>query len=142
MPCKVLLPVDGSDGSAQAARHLADMARHVTDLEVHLVNVQPPGDDWMVRRMLKAAELARMEQEWSESALAPARDILGQAGVRLVEHTVQGEVAPTLVRLADEVGCDQIVMGTHGLSALGDLVMGSIAHKVLHLTRLPVTLVK
>jgi nucleotide-binding universal stress UspA family protein len=142
MACKILLPVDGSDGSAGAARHLADMARHVTALEVHLVNVQPPGDDWMVRRMLKATELARMEAEWAESALAPARQILQQAGVRHAEHTVQGEVAPTLVRLADELGCDQIVMGTHGLSALGDLVMGSVAHKVLHLTRLPVTLVK
>jgi nucleotide-binding universal stress UspA family protein len=38
--------------------------------------------------------------------------------------------------------CDGIVMGTRGMSAVGNLVMGSVATKVIHLTKLPVTLVK
>jgi nucleotide-binding universal stress UspA family protein len=33
-------------------------------------------------------------------------------------------------------------MGTRGRSALGDLVLGSVAVKVLHLAKVPVTLVK
>jgi nucleotide-binding universal stress UspA family protein len=33
-------------------------------------------------------------------------------------------------------------MGTRGHSALGDLLLGSVAVKVLHLTKVPVTLVK
>jgi nucleotide-binding universal stress UspA family protein len=142
MRCKILLPVDGSEGSARAARHVAGLAAMARDLEVHLVNVQPPGDDWMVRRMIKPDELAKMEREWSESAIAPARAILKAAGVVCVDHAIQGEIAQTIVRLAGELSCDQIVMGTSGRSALGDLVLGSVAVKVLHLTKLPVTLVK
>ena len=142
MRCKILLPVDGSEGSARAARHVAGIAAMVKDLEVHLVNVQPLGDDWMVRRMIKSEELVKMEREWGESAIAEARAILEVAGVACVEHIEQGEVAPTVARLAQELTCDQIVMGTRGRSALGYLVLGSVAVKVLHLAKVPVTLVK
>jgi nucleotide-binding universal stress UspA family protein len=142
MHCKILLPVDGSEGSARAARHVAELAARTKDLEVHLVNVQSRGDDWMVRRMIKPEELAKMEQEWGESAMAPVRAILKGAGVACIEHMEQGEVGPTIARLAEELGCDQIVMGTRGHTALGDLLMGSVAVKVLHLSKIPVTLVR
>lgn len=142
MTCKILLPVDGSEGSLRAARHVVDLAVHIKDLEVHLVNVQPTGDDWMVRRMIKADELEKLEGGWAETALAPARDILQAAGIATVSHTLQGDVAPTIVGAAERTGCDQIVMGTHGHTALGGLLMGSVTHKVLHLTKVPVTLVK
>jgi nucleotide-binding universal stress UspA family protein len=139
---KILLPVDGSEGSARAARHVAGLAARAKDLEVHLVNVQTRGDDWMVRRMIKPEELAKMEQEWSESAIAPARMILQAVGVAAIDHLEQGDVAPTIARLAQELACDQIVMGTRGHTALGDLLLGSVAVKVLHLSDVPVTLVK
>jgi nucleotide-binding universal stress UspA family protein len=142
MRCKILLPVDGSEGSARAARHVAGIAAMVKNLEVHLVNVQPLGDDWMVRRMIKPEELVQMEREWAESAIAQARAILKAAGIACVEHIEQGEIAPTVARLAQELVCDQIVMGTRGRSALGDLVLGSVAIKVLHLAKVPITLVK
>lgn len=142
MRCKILLPVDGSEGSARAAHHVAGIAAMAKDLEVHLVNVQPLGDDWMVRRMIKPEELMEMEREWGESAIAEARAILTAAGVNCIAHIEQGEIAPTVARLAQELSCDQIVMGTRGRSALGGLMLGSVAVKVLHLAKVPVTLVK
>ena len=139
---KILLPVDGSESSARAAHHVAGIAKCLTDLEVHLVNVQPLGDDWMVRRMIKPEELVKMEREWSDTAITPARAILQAGGVACVEHVAQGEVAETIARLARELACDQIVMGTRGHGALRDLLLGSVAIKVLHLAKVPVTLVK
>ena len=142
MPCKILLPVDGSEGSLHATRHVVSIACSVPELEIHLVNVQPPGDDWMVRRMLKADELVHLEKEWGESAMAPARAILTQAGLCATEHIVQGEVARSIAALARDLGCDQIIMGSHGRTALGGLLLGSEAMKVLHLADIPVTFVK
>ena len=142
MPCKILLPVDGSESASQAARHVAGIAAMVPDLHVHLLNVQPPGDDWMVRRMLKPDELVTMEKEWSESAFAPVRDILKTPGLVITEHIEQGEVADTIARVARELVCDQIIMGSHGRTALGGFLLGSVVAKVLHLADQPVTLVK
>jgi nucleotide-binding universal stress UspA family protein len=142
MPCKILLPADGSRSASQAARHVADIAAMVPGLQVHLLNVQPPGDDWMVRRMLKPDELAAMEKEWGESAFAPVREILKAAGIAGTEHIVQGEIAETIARVARELDCDQIVMGSYGRTALGEFLLGSVVAKVLHLADQPVTLVK
>ncbi len=142
MPCKILLPVDGSEGSLSAARHVAGLARLVPGLEVHVVSVQPTGEDWIVRRLIRPEELAEMEREWSQAVMEPACTILREAGIEPHCHLIQGEVAPSIVRLASELQCDQIVMGTRGQSALTGLLMGSVATKVLHLSPIPVTLVK
>jgi nucleotide-binding universal stress UspA family protein len=142
MSYKILLLVDGSEGATHAVRHVVRLATMIKDLEVHLVNVQSRGDDWMVRRMLKSDELAVMEEEWSQSAIAPARVILQAAGIPCIDHMEQGEVGPTIARLTRDLACDQIVMGTRGQTALGGLLMGSVATKVLHLVEVPVTLVK
>jgi len=51
-------------------------------------------------------------------------------------------VAETIAEFAVSCGCDQIVMGTRGMGSLEGLLLGSITTKVLHLVRVPVTLVK
>jgi nucleotide-binding universal stress UspA family protein len=53
-----------------------------------------------------------------------------------------GNAAEKIVKRAEELGCDGIVIGTQGRGAIGSLLMGSVAIKVVHLTTLPVTLVK
>lgn len=53
-----------------------------------------------------------------------------------------GDVTNSIDRYADEKGCEAIVMGTRGMGAIGNLVTGSVAIKVIHLTRLSVTLIK
>jgi len=55
---------------------------------------------------------------------------------------VQGDVAATIVRLASEFGCNQIVMGSHGRTGLTGLLMGSVASKVMHLAQIPITFIK
>jgi len=142
MKSKLLLSVDGSECSARATQYVVGVANRSHDLEVHITNVQPRGDEWMVRRLLKAEELEEMERGWAENALGPAREILNKGGVKCTEHFQQGEVAKLIAELALKLGCDQIVMGTRGMSALGDLVLGSIANKVLHMSKVPVTFVK
>jgi nucleotide-binding universal stress UspA family protein len=53
-----------------------------------------------------------------------------------------GSVAEVVTQLADSLRCEQITMGTHGRGALADLLMGSTALKVIHLSKVPVLLVK
>ena len=50
--------------------------------------------------------------------------------------------ATEIVRVAKLEGVDPIMMGTRGMGALGKLLLGSTANKVVHLAEVPVTLVK
>ncbi len=49
-----------------------------------------------------------------------------------------GDAAEEILRTAEDVACDLIVMGTHGRSGLGRLIMGSVAEAVVRQARCPV----
>jgi len=139
---KLLLPVDGSPASVRAAHFAAALAPQVRDLEVHLVNVQETVDAWEVRRFLSEEEIAAMQRQRGEEALAGAQAVLREAGVTAVPHLAVGDVSETIARLVDDLACRQVVMGTHGHGAMSGLLLGSVSTKVLHRVQVPVTLVK
>jgi hypothetical protein len=53
-----------------------------------------------------------------------------------------GNPAPEILGVADEVGCDLIVMGTHGRTGLARLLLGSVAEQVVRKAACPVITVK
>ena len=53
-----------------------------------------------------------------------------------------GAVAEQVALAVDRLGCDTVIMGTRGKSAIGNLLMGSAATRVVHLVNVPVLLVK
>jgi nucleotide-binding universal stress UspA family protein len=60
-----------------------------------------------------------------------------------MEHRLEeGDAAAEILRVAKETHCDQIVMGTHGRTGLGRLLMGSVAEQVLRKASCPVLTVK
>ncbi len=60
-----------------------------------------------------------------------------------VEHRLEeGDPAKQIVRVASEIGCDLIVMGTHGRGGLGRLLLGSITRQVMRRAPCPVVTVK
>jgi nucleotide-binding universal stress UspA family protein len=60
-----------------------------------------------------------------------------------VEYRVQeGDPVVEILGVAQEVGCDLIVMGTHGRTGLGRLLMGSVAEQVVRKAACPVLTVK
>jgi len=141
---RVLIPVDGSDCSMRAVDYLigerapGPAGRGV---EVHLLNVQVAlrGD---IAQFVGRDEISGYQREESDKALRPAREKLAAAGIEAVTHVGIGHVAEVVARVAGELGCDHIVMGTHGRGALGDLLRGSTSIRVVHLASVPVVLVK
>lgn len=57
------------------------------------------------------------------------------------QRIVEGLSAQSILETADEIDADLIVMGTHTHSALGELLLGSVANKVMHRSKRPVLLV-
>lgn len=138
---KALLPTDGSASAFQAALYLADLIEKHGPVEVHVVNVQPKPLEWQTHGMEKEAINDHLAVE-AHLAMKAVLHVLNEAGIASQTHVKHGDTAETLVALAEELGCDQIVMGTRGLGAISGMVLGSVTRKVLHLANVPVTCVK
>ncbi len=140
---KVLVPVDGSKNSDRAVAYaIGFVANSKAPIELHVLNVQLPIASGGVRMFFKHEEIEAYHQDSGQEALRAARERLDQAGQGYVQHVSIGPIGETIAAYAKEQRCDHIVMGTRGLSAISGMVLGSVATKVLHLTDVPVTLVK
>ena len=109
---------------------------------VDLLSVQIPLKSGKIGRGLSQAEIDAYYQDEGRAALEEASRLLSQAGVPFEARVEIGAAADTIVRIAGETGADEIFMGSRGLGSVSSLFMGSVATRVLHLTELPVTLVK
>jgi len=87
-------------------------------------------------------QMKQVERRQTDPALVTAERFLREAGIAYERDVRAGDVAPTIVRHAQDSGCDAILMGTRGVGAISNLVMGSVALKVVQLAKTPVTLIK
>lgn len=139
---KIAVAVDGSENALQAVRHAIKLAQEdKAAIKVHLVNVQYPLHGG-VSTFVDAGQIKQYHQEEGQKILAPARALLEDGGISYEDHLFVGEPAEVITRFAREQGCDEIVIGTRGLSGLSSLLMGSVATKIIHHATVPVVLVK
>lgn len=140
---KLLVPVDGSPNSERVVNRVIAFSRtECPNLELHVLNVQLPVEVWEVKRFLPQQEIEALLQSRGGDALVGARALLDAAGIIYTPHVRIGPIAETIVSVARELGSSQIVMGTRGMGAVGSLLLGSVATKVIHLADVPVTLIK
>jgi nucleotide-binding universal stress UspA family protein len=138
---RVLAAIDGSLHADHAVDYAIRLAANGTQIEVVLLNVQPEILAWQTHGLAQETMLARREQEGQRAAQVAGKR-LKAAGVRFELRIESGEAAETIARVALEHRSDMIVLGTRGMGAIANLVIGSVAYKVVHLANVPVTLVK
>lgn len=140
---KLLVPFDSSDSATRALQYAIRLAKENGAMELVIVHAHEPpivyGEISVYMTEEKASQLLRQH---SEDVLRSAIEMASKAGVSFVSEILTGDIPKSIVECAERHECDGIVMGTRGMSAIGNLVMGSIATKVIHVTTLPVTLVK
>ncbi|EXI75651.1 MAG TPA: universal stress protein [Candidatus Accumulibacter phosphatis] len=142
MTTRWLLPVDGSLPALRAVDHVIGEARSSPiGLDILLLNVQHPLPS-DISRFVSPAVVHDYHRETGDTALAAARARLEAAGIGHAVHVLTGEVAPTIVDFAHEHDCGLIVMGARGLGTVAGLLLGSVTQRVIHLTDLPVVVVK
>lgn len=140
---KVLVPFDSSESAVRAVRYAIALAEQNGPISIDLVTVhEDPVIYGEIAVYVSPERMRQLQHQHCEAVIAPAEELLKKAGVPYTTEILVGRIAETIARRADELGCDSIVMGTHGLTAIGNLVMGSVATKVIHLATMPVTLVK
>jgi nucleotide-binding universal stress UspA family protein len=132
----ILHPTDFSERSRSAFQLACALARDHGG-RVIVLHVYPPP-------VAYGEEVARRQPKRYDQVLEAELRRLQAPDPRVsVEHRlVEGETAAEIVRLANEAGCDLIVMGTHGRTGLRRVLMGSVAEEVMRLAPCPVLTVK
>ena len=141
---KILLAVDGSKYSLDAVDCLIDHANWYRDKPVvELLTVQQPVPKLPRMGMVVGKnQIQKYYEEEGEAALTAAKKKLGAAGVEYKASVQVGQVAETIVEHAAKTRCDLIYIGTHGRTEAANMLLGSTATKVLHLSKTPVLLVR
>lgn len=142
---RILVPVDFSDCSKHAAAYAARLATAL-GARVELLHVFRPGEDWdemsewwdtlhpseRSQHSLQTLIQSARQGSLNELAVDVCRAGVEDVGTRLEV----GSPAKTI--LAAAVGCDMIVMGTHGKGGLVELFIGSVAERVARRSPVPV----
>jgi nucleotide-binding universal stress UspA family protein len=140
---KLLVPFDGSNTAMHALEYAIKLAKEHGPMELVIVYAhEPPLIYGEIAVYLPEDKAEELQLKHSEDVLRPAIEKAERAGVPFATEVLIGDIPESIVSCAEAFACDGIVMGTRGMSAIGNLVMGSVATKVVHLTKLPVTLVK
>jgi nucleotide-binding universal stress UspA family protein len=134
---RVVVGYDGSPTARAAVTHAVALAKGDRVVIVH-AHHQPPARVTSRWRELLSAESGEHGQAVLDAILLEGNDELAEANweARLVE----GPAAEALVRVADEVGADVLVTGSHGYGAIG-AVLGSVSQALVKASDRPVTII-
>ncbi len=137
---RMLLTNDGSDLAGSAMRQAAVLAR-ATGSEVLVIRVshaagEPPEsltpETWARQLERGGAEEPGVARDEAYPPLNVTAEALREMGVvRTGTLVVEGEPGPSIVRAAERLGCDIIVMSSHGLHGIRRAVLGSVADHVI-----------
>ena len=128
----IVLALDGSEASKKAipvAVELAEKERakiviaHVTEYVAGKGGEVPPPEEDQIR-----AEINDQAKELSDHGI--------ETSVELADSVLGGPAA-AIVEIADRTGADLIVTGTRGQSSLAGVMLGSVAHRLLHIAKRP-----
>ena len=139
---KFLLAVDGSEISNKAVFNFIKLLDWYKEIpEIHLLNVQYPlhGNAPI---LIDKSRINEYHQERGMKELQASCKIMDKAGVPYHFHITVGDPAEMILRYGTEKQCDQIIIGPRKLGAIKGLLLGSVASKVMQLSKIPVLLIK
>jgi nucleotide-binding universal stress UspA family protein len=138
---RILIPTDGSEASQRAILAGIDFAREVG---AEVVGLTATPEFHVLSTDSEMLEDTR--EQFAASSAARARRILADvenaardAGVACrTEHAIDDDPYTAIIATARNLGCDLIVMASHGRRGLKGLLLGSETQKVLVHSSIPV----
>ena len=146
---KILYATDLSENSAYAFRYAINSAQQ-SGGKIHILHVLEEIKTSYLLLYMEAEKLQEIKGKGKEETKDRIRKRLETFcqkefmkdpechGLVASTEVVEGDPAAEILRKADELGVDLVVMGTHGKGLLEHAFLGSVAEKVLHRTKIPV----
>jgi len=135
---RILVPVENSPYDEAIVDHVKVLAKmcHASVVLMHVA------DGWAARnaKQLDLRESEEMKQD--REYLERLSEEFDKDGIENDSILAGGEPSREIVAAADRERCDLIAMSTHGHQFVKDVLYGSVANEVRHITRVPVLLVR
>ena len=136
---KILNPVDGSDHSIRSTENAIELAK-LLNAEITLMHchdrfpivLAEPNFQRAVNQITKA----------SEELVEPFIEMLEKGGVKFDVRILEGNPGNKIPEVVKIEKIDLIVMGSRGVTNFAGLLLGSVAHQVLHKSDCPVFITK
>ena len=135
---RILVAVEHSPADQAILAHVRELALQV-GAELHLVHV---ADGWAARNFDRLQLRESEEMKEDRDYLARLAAELTASGLKVSTELAMGDPAEQLIKVARESSVDLIAMATHGHRFIKDVIYGSVANEVRHLSRVPVLLVR
>lgn len=135
---KILVAIDDSEPSLKAARMAVELAA-ATGASLMLVHsvvpVALPADFYGVA----SVEFERQASKEGEDLLSRVAE---QLGGRVERRLVRGPAAEAVAEVAEEPDIDMVVVGSRGRGAVARVLLGSVADRLIHISKKPVLVVR
>jgi nucleotide-binding universal stress UspA family protein len=135
---RILVPLEHSAADQTILAHVRELAKRLGSALV-LIHV---ADGWVARNIreldLRESEEMREDRAYLEECSAT----LAREGFDADSVLAAGDPAQEIAAAAEREHCDLIAMATHGHRLLGDVVHGSVATALRHMTKIPILMVR
>ena len=141
----LLVPVDESPMSYAAAEHALSLAKDlncpVTIMSVIAVDPFVGVDFYKVAPAI--TDYFMQAEQNAQNRLAEIQQSFSREGISVDTKIIRGVAASEgIVQIANEIGADLIIMGSHGRTGVKKMMLGSVAQNVLTQSPVPVLIVK
>lgn len=143
----ILVPTDGSAVSRNAAKRAVALAK-ATGAAITCFHAAPTYrfefyTDYVPPDFLLPAEYAAQAKKVAQRHLDSVAKLAAAAGVKFTgQYVLSDSPAEAILKAAKTYRCDGIVMGSHGRSGMGKLLLGSQTQKVLASAKIPVVVIR
>ena len=141
---KVLHPTDFSDNSREALEYALAFSKWQS-AEIVLLHVCEEVEYAPPEYYMDKDESVRQLKERSGAALAALDKVAAtheDSGVQISTTIASGKPFDEIIKTAQDIGADLIVLGTHGRTGLAHILIGSTAEKVVRKASCPVLTVR
>jgi len=135
---RILVPLENGPADGAILRHVSQLAK-LLGSDVLLLHV---ADGWAARNMEQLNLRESQEMKDDRAYLERMADELRTSGVKAEALLAAGDPAKEIAAAAEREKVDLIAMATHGHSLLGDVMHGTTATALRHVSRIPILMVR
>ena len=135
---QIVIATDGSDNSLRAVSHGAQLAQ-LTNARItllYVVDIDKAKTDVLHAASAESLYLQR------RGKLAAAEALLTEAHISYKVEMLNGLPGPAIVDYVNASNADLVIIGSRGLNALQEMVLGSVSHKVMKRVHCPALIIK